>query len=102
MTTVPGQVRSSSAGLYADGDGYDDPQIERTRVHHTTETRRSFVTTEFWVMLVAAAAIMISAYTDNAFDIDQGWTLVTAIVVGYMVSRGFAKAGSRESYTRES
>jgi hypothetical protein len=39
---------------------------------------------------------------DAAFDIDQGWTLVTAIVVGYLLSRGFAKAGSREEYTRDS
>lgn len=101
MTAVPSQVRTSSGAVYTDGDGYDDPQIEQT-VHHTTETRRSFVTTEFWVMLAAAVAIMVSAYNDAAFDIDQGWTLVTAIVVGYLLSRGFAKAGSRESYTRDS
>lgn len=101
MTVVPGQVRSSNGGVgYANANDDDDPQIEQTRSHYTTETRRSLVTTEFWVMLVAAAAIMVSAYTDKAFDISQGWTLVAAIVIGYMVSRGFAKAGSHESYTR--
>ena len=101
MTAVPSQVRPSSEGLYTEANSYDDPQIEQP-VYHTTETRRSFVTTEFWVMLAAAVAIMVSAYNDAAFDIDQGWTLVTAIVVGYLLSRGFAKAGSREEYTRDS
>lgn len=103
MTVSPGQVRPSNGGVaYGNADDYDDPQIEQTRTHHTTETRRSFVTTELWVTLVAAAAIMISAYTDEAFDISQGWTLVAAIVIGYVLSRGFAKAGSHESYTRNS
>ena len=44
--------------------------------------------------------IMISAYTEDAFAIDHGWTLVAVIAVGYMLSRGIAKAGSYESYSR--
>lgn len=102
MTTVPSHVRTSEGSVsYGNAATYDDPQIERERTH-TTETRRSFATSEFWVMLVAAAAIMISAYTEDAFAIDHGWTLVAAIVVGYTLSRGIAKAGSYESYSRHS
>ena len=103
MNRARSYVRPSNEDVaYGDVDRYDDPQIERTRVHRTKETRRSFATTEFWVMLAAVGAILATAYTDNAFDIDQGWTLVTAIVIGYIVSRGIAKAGSHDSYTRDS
>ncbi len=102
MTAVPSHVRTSDRDVaYGNSDTYDDPQIERER-EHTTETRRSFATTEFWTMLVAAAAIMFSAYTQDGFGIDHGWTLVAAVVVGYMLSRGIAKAGSYESYSRRS
>ncbi|HYH49438.1 MAG TPA: hypothetical protein VEG38_07805 [Acidimicrobiia bacterium] len=103
MPTVRNQVRSPNQGAsYGDVDTYDEPRIERTPVQHSTETRRSFATTEFWLTLASVAGILAAAYNDNAFDIDHGWTLATAIVIGYMVSRGIAKAGSRESYRRDS
>ena len=103
MNTARSQVRSPNNGVgYEDVESYDEPRVERTPVEHTTETRRSFATTEFWLTLASVAAILAAAYTDNAFDIDHGWTLATAIVIGYLVSRGIAKAGSRESYRRDS
>jgi hypothetical protein len=64
---------------------------------HTTETRRSFMTSEMWVMVVAVAGVLIAGYiTDAELAAERAWTLATVIVTGYIVSRGFAKSGSRE------
>ena len=69
--------------------------------HHRTETRRSIVTSEFWAFLVACAAILVAAYTDEAFDVDHAWTLVAGVTAAYLLSRGIAKAGSQERYERD-
>ena len=71
------------------------------RETHSTETRRSLVTTEFWAFLVACAGILVAAYTDEAFDVDHAWTLVAGITAAYLLSRGIAKAGSTERYERD-
>ena len=104
MTAVPSHVRTSDRDVaYGNADTYDDPQVERER-EHTTETRRSFATTEFWTMLVAAAAIMFSASPQDGVGIDHGWTLVAAVVVGSVLvvapmrrdHRGCCHVGERD------
>jgi hypothetical protein len=69
----------------------------------STETKQAFKTTEFWSyvavlvgVLIAGAAIK-GAGTDE-FRADQVWLFVSILTVGYMVSRGLAKSGSREPY----
>jgi len=59
------------------------------------ETKASFKTTEFWMFLAAVAGVLIAAREASNFAADQAWALVTVLTVGYMVSRGLAKAGSR-------
>jgi hypothetical protein len=80
---------------------YDDVRGPARVESHTTETRRSIATSEFWAFLVACAAILAAAYTDEAFDVDHAWTLVAGVTGAYLLSRGIAKAGSRESYERD-
>lgn len=75
--------------------GYDTPRTNLPRVR-STETRKSFRTTEFMAFVVISALIMLSAFTQEAFDVDHAWTLVAIITSFYMLSRGIAKAGSRE------
>ena len=59
------------------------------------ETKASFKTTEFWAMAGVIAAILIaSAVSDSLGDV-RAWTLVAAVVIGYMVSRGLAKSGTK-------
>ncbi|HEY0391504.1 MAG TPA: hypothetical protein VGC63_07340 [Solirubrobacterales bacterium] len=73
----------------------------------TTETKNSLKTTEFWAMVAVIVGILISAATikggDTAPGTDefiarQAWLYVAIVAVGYMVSRGLAKSGSREPY----
>jgi len=92
----------------ADGGRYDrndrDDQNDRPGIKVVTarETRRSFVTTEFWLTLLAVAAVVIAGYWDEAkLDVDLAWSLATGIVVAYLLSRGIAKAGSRDPEIRD-
>ena len=52
------------------------------------------MTTEFWAMIGGIAAILVAAQLADNFDAPRAWTLVTAVVIGYMISRGLAKSGS--------
>ena len=70
----------------------------------TTETKSAFKTTELIVYVLAVAGVLIaSALTDNGqdgqgFGAENAWFFVTLLTIGYMVSRGLAKSGSREAY----
>jgi hypothetical protein len=75
----------------------------------TTETKHSLKTTEFWAMVAIIAGILIASWMIgqgdgngnndvDAFPAQRAWLYVAIVGVGYMVSRGLAKAGSREPY----
>jgi hypothetical protein len=73
------------------------------------ETKHAFKTTEFWAMVAIVVGILIASWVVgqgdgngrpnvDAFPASRAWLLVAIVGVGYMVSRGLAKAGSREPY----
>jgi hypothetical protein len=69
----------------------------------STETKASFKTTEFFAYLAVLAGILIAGVVvgddgDAGFGAQKVWLYATILTVGYMVSRGLAKAGSREPY----
>jgi hypothetical protein len=75
-----------------------------------TETKAAFKTTEFWSFVVVVAAILISAAvikggdTRNGADefiARQAWLYVAIVTGAYLISRGLAKAGSSEPYTKD-
>jgi hypothetical protein len=59
------------------------------------ETKLSLKTTEFWAMAGLIAAILIASAVSNSLDDVRAWTLVAAVGIGYMISRGLAKSGSK-------
>jgi hypothetical protein len=62
------------------------------------ETKPSFMTTEFWAMLIGFAAIVAiySAAADTSLDLFRATMLATALGVGYIISRGLAKSGTSD------
>ena len=64
----------------------------------STETKASTKTSEFYVYLIGAAAILIAALIMDGFNATEGWMYFTFLSIGYMISRGLAKSGSREPY----
>src|SRR3954451_22884248 len=76
----------------------------RTRRSSTksTETKHSSKTSELYAFVAVLAGILIAGLvTDGADDFGptKVWLYVTILTVGYMVSRGLAKAGSKDPYT---
>jgi hypothetical protein len=65
----------------------------------STETKASFKTTEFFAYI----AILIGIFVASAVVavVDHAWLYATVLTVGYMISRGIAKSGSREFYDRD-
>ena len=72
--------------------------VSRVSTHESTETKASTKTSEFFVYVIAALAILIASYIVDGFNATEGWMFFTFLSIGYMVSRGLAKSGSREPY----
>lgn len=97
-----------SATTRAGSAGANDHSERRGVVRWlSTETKAAFKTTEFWAMVVVIVGILVAAAMikggDTASGTDefiarQAWLYVAIVAVGYMISRGLAKAGSREPY----
>jgi hypothetical protein len=92
----------------ARGDGLErDGRTQANRVRRlTTETKASFKTTEFFAFLVVLVGILVSAgvvdeANNGGFGAKQAWLYATILTVGYMVSRGLAKSGSRQPYDED-
>jgi len=66
------------------------------------ETKPSFLTTEFWLMLagIAALAIIYNVADDPSLDLFRVCLLGTIGASAYFVSRGMAKSGSHDDRAR--
>ncbi len=93
----------------ADASGGTGEQISRPAAglanRLTTETKSAFKTSELYIYLAVVAGILISAAAISSggahvdiFAADKAWLYVTILTVGYMISRGLAKSGSRDPY----
>jgi hypothetical protein len=97
-------THTGPAASLADGDGarrhYDGSY--GSDEEHTTETRRSLATSEFWVFIVLSVIVLFFGYESggDSFSRDDAWRYVTWLGIAYLVSRGLAKAGSYESFIR--
>ena len=82
----------------ADLNGTDRHQAATRTVFTTTETKPSFKTTELIAYVVAVIGVLVaSAMVDKSdFGAQEAWFYVTLLTIGYMISRGLAKAGSYE------
>src|SRR5687768_14129766 len=74
-----------------------------TRHRRTTETKAAFKTTEFMAYLAVLAGLLIAGLLVDdegagGFTAQKVWLYATILTVGYMVSRGLAKSGSRDPY----
>ncbi len=70
----------------------------RVSTRESTETKASTKTSEFFVFLAAVAAVLVASLVVDGFNATEGWKFFTYLAIGYMISRGFAKSGSRDPY----
>ena len=100
MSATTREVRGQRAD-----HAYEDRSVHTRR---STETKASFKTSEFIAYLVVLAGIFIAGAVtkagSNGNDVlraNHVWLYAAIVTVGYMISRGLAKSGSRERYTDE-
>jgi hypothetical protein len=67
----------------------------RPRRVYPIETKPFFLTSEFVGAVLVIIGIAITAAASDAFGAWRAWILITAVAVGYMISRGIAKSGTR-------
>ena len=65
------------------------------RQDHSSETKPFYLTSEFLVFALYLMGLAIAASTSPSIDARLFWILATVAVVGYMLSRGIAKAATR-------
>ena len=78
-------------------------QPARVAPRRSIETKAAFKTTEFVVYVVAVIGVLMASFLvsttdahEDYFRADRAWFYVVLLSIGYMVSRGLAKAGSRQ------
>ncbi len=71
-----------------------DRNAYRDHAVGTVETKPAFKTTEIIVWAVSVLAVLIAAAVTENLDGHDAWKYVTWLSIGYMISRGLAKAGS--------
>jgi hypothetical protein len=92
--------------------GADTPRsgggLSRATRRLATETKQAFKTTEFWAMVALVVAILVAGNSiesaeggPDVFAADKVWLYVTILGSAYMISRGLAKAGSRDPYSAD-
>ena len=83
-----------------------DRGIAHTARRLTTETKSALKTTEFYAYVAVLAGVLIAGLLTKAGDghddrltSNQAWLYASILTVGYVISRGLAKSGSREPFT---
>jgi hypothetical protein len=103
---------TDGSGLGAAGDGTAAGRLAQGNTAATerprrlsTETKSALKTTELWIYVAAVAAVLIAsavvgttASHGDYFRADRAWLYIVILTVGYLISRGFAKSGSRQPY----
>jgi hypothetical protein len=64
----------------------------------STETKAGVKTSEMIAFVVVTVAMLIASQIVDGFDAQHAWLYASILTVGYMLSRGLAKSGSRDFY----
>jgi len=107
MATTPGTT--SGTGRDTDRGGRFDREgsalARRSQSRLTTETKHSSKTTEFYAYVAATVGVLLAGLLtkagdghDDRLNAHDTWLIVGLLTIGYMISRGLAKSGSRDPY----
>jgi hypothetical protein len=92
--TEQSRTPNAARGNDADGRGH----VREVRRSTLRETKPSPKTTELWLTIVGVVvlAVVYNASRDASLNLFRACLLGTVMVAAYIVSRGFAKAGSHD------
>jgi len=94
------QRRTTTANRTNDPSRSAEPagRTRTYREHTWRETKPSPKTTELWLTIIGVAALVViyNASSDASLNLFRACLLGTVMAAAYIVSRGFAKAGSHD------
>jgi hypothetical protein len=74
-----------------------------TQERHSNETKPSYKTTELAVYILSVIGVLIASLVVDEgasdFGAQEAWFFVSLLTIGYMISRGLAKAGSCDHHS---
>jgi hypothetical protein len=92
-------------GIAARGETQGAIAPARRTQRRTTETKHSSKTSEMYAYIIATVGVLLAGLLTKAGDghddrltSHDTWLIVGILTVGYMISRGLAKSGSREPF----
>ena len=96
-----GATTTTSTGASGTTDRTDHDL--RVRTGRGEETKPSWKTSELAIYLLAVLGVLLTSQLvgesggsdGDVFTADKAWWFITLLTIGYLVSRGLAKAGSR-------
>ncbi|HMJ35471.1 MAG TPA: hypothetical protein VK501_16300 [Baekduia sp.] len=96
---------ASSRDDLADRDTAGTATRRDTTRRLSTETKHSSKTSEMYAYIAATVGVLLAGLLTKAGDghddrlqAQETWMIVGILTVGYMISRGLAKSGSRDPY----
>ena len=98
-TTTHAKDRSSTTTHAASANPATTIEHRPTR-RISTETKASPKTSELYAYIAAVVGVLVASAVVDASDFgpQEAWFYVTLLTIGYMVSRGLAKSGSRDYF----
>jgi hypothetical protein len=104
MATSSATGRDADLGSRTHDRGADGVS-RRSPNRLTTETKHSSKTSELYAYIAVTVGVLLAGLLTKAGDgqddrltAHDTWLIVGILTVGYMISRGLAKAGSRDPY----
>ena len=93
---------ASPTGNYAAGTTSTTVSDRSAPRRLSTETKASFKTSELVAYVLAVIGVLIASQVvgsddghSDYFRADRAWLYIVILTVGYLISRGLAKSGSR-------
>ena len=95
-TPTQEQPATAQTGYGNQGNDFGAQAARFAREHISTpETKEFYKTSEFLLLVLGIVGLLVASAVTDAFDAGRVWTLLTILGVGYLLSRGFSKAGTR-------
>ena len=87
-----GQATAGGTAVTRGGGDLTGRSGGETDRDRTDETKHATKTTEFWIFVGLVVGLVIASATADDFGASRLWLFLTILTVGYLLSRGLAKA----------
>ena len=95
QTMYRGDAQAGQQAQQGRGAGWSEPWMGYGR-RPWAETKPFWMTSEFLAFVLGAAGVLIAAWVADNFEAPRAWLYAAIITAAYIVSRGLAKAGTRD------